>query len=216
MSVLSRKTTLIFDLGGVIIDIDPKGTFERFKKYSANLGHPVWQQGLHFDLFKSYECGQIDDRSFLQTLQEIAGNTDLSESKLISLWNSMLLGIPLQRLQLVEKLKSHYRLLILSNTNQIHRVAFDTILKDTTGRQNFGHWFHGLYYSYEIGLRKPDPNIYKFVLEKEGLSAKETLFFDDNPENIQSAQSVGIDGVLVKHPDQLFDFFKNNRFEREA
>ena len=199
--------TLIFDLGGVIIDIDPAGCFERFQQLAFSTEHPAWNEGLEYQLFKDYEIGILSNSFFLDELRSIMANGQISNQQLIDLWNTMLIDISLEKLNLLEKLREDYRLVLLSNTNYLHMKGFNQILKNKTGKEDFSHWFDEIYFSFQMGVRKPSIEIYQMLLEKEQCRASETYFLDDNAENIRAANSLGIQTKLISQPNEILTLF---------
>ncbi|MFC2187837.1 HAD family hydrolase [Fulvivirgaceae bacterium LMO-SS25] len=199
--------TLIFDLGGVIIDIDPAGCFKRFQQNAISLDHPAWQQGLDYPLFKDYEMGLLSNSFFLDELRSIMNNYQISDQQLIELWNTMLIDISMEKLNLFERLRENYKLVLLSNTNYLHMKGFNSILKEKTQRDDFAHWFDEIYFSFQMGVRKPSLEIYQMVLEREQSNANELYFLDDNAENIRAANSLGIQTKLISHPNEILTVF---------
>ena len=199
--------TLIFDLGGVIIDIDPAGCFKRFQQNAISLDHSAWQQGLEYQLFKDYEMGLLSNSFFLDELRNIMSNSNITDQELIDLWNTMLVDISLGKLQLLEKLRENYRLVLLSNTNYLHMNGFNAILKEKTQKDDFSYWFDEIYFSFQMGVRKPSLEIYKMVLEREQSNANDLYFLDDNAENILAANSLGIQTKLISHPNEILTVF---------
>jgi putative hydrolase of the HAD superfamily len=123
----------------------------------------------------------------------------------------MLLDIPPSRLEFLRFLKDHYRMFLLSNTNQIHLDQVNKILHDVCGKKDFLHFFERTYYSHLMKKRKPDYEIFEQVLIENNLLAEETLFIDDSSENLHGASSLGIKTLLVTSEKSLFDFFDYDR-----
>jgi FMN phosphatase YigB (HAD superfamily) len=107
----------------------------------------------------------------------------------------------------LKSLKARYRTFLLSNTNGIHVKCFSESLSKTHGIDSLDSLFERVYYSHQMRMRKPDPEIYEFVLRENNLAASETLFLDDNEKNIAGARAVGIETFLVRDPNQLFNLF---------
>ena len=124
-------------------------------------------------------------------------------------WNSLLLDLPPERVELLKKLRENYRLFLLSNTSSIHITQVNKILEATTGIEKLDDLFEKVYYSYDMGLMKPDPAIYLQVLKEQGLEAEETLFLDDNADNIAAASKLGIDTIHVQKPVTILDYLKD-------
>ncbi|MGK7393839.1 MAG: HAD family hydrolase [Candidatus Cyclobacteriaceae bacterium M3_2C_046] len=199
--------TIIFDLGGVILNIDPLRTLQAFAQLVHQSPTQV-QELIHKDraILLEYEVGHIDDQEFIQRLHSSTGY-QISHDDFIRAWNQVLIAIPPDRIELLKQLRHRYQLIMLSNTNHLHKIRFHQILQQTTGYQNFDQLFHKVYLSHEIHLRKPDPAIYQYVLDKNQLEPAQTLMLDDLPENLEGAQSVGIKTRLIQRNNPNFDFF---------
>jgi putative hydrolase of the HAD superfamily len=113
-------------------------------------------------------------------------------------WNSILGTFSVDDLLWASGLRRSFRTAILSNTNELHRASFEEMLRLQTEGNNLTDYFDGVYYSQLLGLRKPDKDVFLRVLEFEGWHARETLFVDDNQQNLQSAANLGMGVVL--HP----------------
>ena len=194
---------IIFDLGGVIMNIDFKKTEAAF----AELGFTDFKQHMtQFHItpfFEEYETGKINDDEFVQGIQKIAGKP-LTEQQIIQAWNALLLDFPLERIELLEKLKKHYRIFLLSNTNALHYAAFQQTLHALTGKF-LEDIFEKTYFSHTAHLRKPDAAIYQLVLDESKLNATETLFIDDTASNFSGAEEIGIQILHLKPPMSITD-----------
>lgn len=206
--IKSSIKNLIFDLGGVIVNLDTNATVKALAKL-GKLTDDDTVSIYSLDFFKNYEKGLISDEEFRKQLQQKLHNCSVNE--LQAAWNSMLLDIPPARLEFLRSLREKYRMFLLSNTNQIHIDQVNVILKDACGAEDFSHFFDKAYYSHQLKMRKPDTEIYKHVLEENNLSAEETLFIDDNAENLRGAEQLGIHTLLVTSEKSLFDFFNYDR-----
>lgn len=207
---------LIFDLGGVIINIDISLTIAAFAKHfgvsSSALEAFLNEQGL----WHLHEKGKLSDEMLLSGLNayfltHLAEPTvSLSAAAFTKSWNTLLLNIPQQRIYLLQKLSSKYRLFLLSNTNATHIVEVNRKLAAENGiRSGLGSLFEKTYYSHDLGMRKPDAEIYEYVLQDKGLAAQETVFIDDNEQNIISASEVGIQTIWVKPPYTILELLAN-------
>jgi len=207
LSVLSNQSfdNIIFDLGGVIINLSVPATFAAFAKASGKSLEEVSAQA-NAQAFFDYEKGLISDEQFREQVKSIF-NWNTSDEVFDQCWNAMLLDIPLERLQLLERLKKEYRIFLLSNTNEIHLKKFNHILYESTGRDSMDHYFHKAYYSHRMKMRKPDTEIFEFVLNENKLNPTETLFLDDNVSNLEGAAQTGIQTFHVKSPDLIFSLF---------
>ena len=192
---------IIFDFGDVFIDLKKQAIDTEFRK----LGLTAWHDDLDA-LNKKYEIGKIDELEFMQGFQKHLPNADLAEIR--AAWNSILGDFPLYRLEFLQMIASKYRLFLLSNTDNTHIEKFEHKEGQTFAR-DFYSCFEKVYFSYEIGIRKPDENAFKYVINNHNLNPKKTLFVDDKKENTDMAEKlgfqvwnlqVGIDDVV-----ELFD-----------
>jgi putative hydrolase of the HAD superfamily len=194
---------IIFDLGNVIIDLDlDRSELELKKIFGKNLGEKLQRAGIQ-DIFLDYEKGLVSEELFLDKLQSIDQNA-ISRRRIIDAWNAMLLGTPHRRLHLLKKLKENYRVFLLSNTNATHLDWVYDDLRKTYNISNFEEqFFHKAYYSHLINRRKPDADIFEFVLNDALITPQETLFIDDNADNIATASKLGIKSVQHRIGDEV-------------
>jgi len=188
---------IIFDLGNVLYDIDFEIMYKRFHE----LGIPNFEN--HFTLnqadplFFDLEKGLIDQVAFCKGLNQMY-NLSLSHGQIITAWNSLLIGFREKSLDWIKAHQQKFPMFLYSNTNQIHYDLFIPQYKQEVG-ENFEKLFKTTYYSHEMGMRKPDPASFQYILDQEGLIAAETLFIDDNEPNVAAASSVGLQ-VLYLQP----------------
>ncbi|MGD1839378.1 MAG: HAD family hydrolase [Thermonemataceae bacterium] len=205
--VPSSIQNIIFDLGGVIINIDFDLTMQALQQFTTqeDLGKGAYLGKA--PLFYEYETGQIGSATFLQRLQT-QFQLKASTTQLNAAWNALLLDIPAARIALLQQLQSQYRLFLLSNTNPIHFEAVEQILYKASGVAHFHQLFEKVYLSYEMGKAKPEAAIYQQVLKENTLEAAATLFIDDSLANIEAAQQLGIQTVHIE-PEQytILDIF---------
>lgn len=189
---------IIFDLGNVIIDLDIQRTEIAFQ---ALLGEKYQQtlQGLQLqDIFEQYETGKVTEDTFISTLQQSTSH-DVSAEAIKTAWNAMLLGIPPQRFEMLLRLKQQYAVFLLSNTNQTHLDCVYQYLIKTYNVTDFEtRYFHKAYYSHLVQLRKPNVDIYEYVLQDANILASESVFIDDVAANIEGANLAGIHTIHHK------------------
>jgi glucose-1-phosphatase len=192
---------IIFDLGGVIMNIDFKKTEAAFEALGfANFKQYITQ--FHITpFFEQYETGMIDDTAFIKGIQNLA-ERPITEDQVIASWNALLLDFPPRRLELLEAIKKRYRIFLLSNTNALHHHAFQQTLHAQTGLL-LEDIFEKTYYSHTAHLRKPDAAIYQLVLKENTLHPGETLFIDDTASNFTGAEALGIQTLHLKPPMQI-------------
>jgi len=199
---------LIFDLGNVIVDIDYQKALQRIKEEVSTEFHDKVDGFYLTDFHKDYEVGRIDSGRFREEVRSYF-QQDWNDEKVDELWNALLLKIPLERLELISKLKENFQVGVLSNTNLIHIHAVNKILHDDHGIENFDPIFDWVFLSHEMGLSKPSPQIYEKMLVDLGTSGDRVVFFDDLIANVEGAKAVGIQAVHVTGPEVIFDYFKN-------
>ncbi len=187
---------IIFDLGGVIVNIDPQLTANAFAKLSGTDPVDIMALHRHENFFTDYEKGLIDDRTFRENLREFIGKR-VTDEEIDTAWGAILMDIPEKKIVLIEKARQHCRTFLLSNTNNIHRIKFTGTLKDLTG-QHFEDYFEKVYYSFRMGKRKPDEDIFLQVLSENNLTAEETLLIDDSFPNIETARKLGMKVLHVE------------------
>jgi glucose-1-phosphatase len=182
---------IVFDLGGVILNIDYELPVKAFKKLGIDDFSSHFSQKTQTKLLDQYETGELSSEEFLDAIREHVkpGTSDLD---IINAWNSILLDLPEERLFTIEKASENHRIFLLSNTNDIHIQEFNNYLLEEHNLPSLEPFFEQLYLSYEIGLRKPDPRIFEYILQDAGLEPDKTLFIDDSIQHIQAANELGI------------------------
>lgn len=187
----SRLDTLILDLGGVLIDVDYARSAEAFKALGVERFEEQFSKARQTDLFDRFERGAISPALFRDEVRHTLG-PDLKDRQIDSAWNAMLGTIPATRMQLVEELRNRYRVYLLSNTNRIHVPAFLDIVRRQNHINDFAQEFDGVFYSCEIGMRKPDAGIFHHVLKATHASPSGTLFIDDSIQHVEGARAAGL------------------------
>jgi glucose-1-phosphatase len=208
-SVLNNDIkNLIFDLGGVILDLDVPQTLQSFSRIAGVEMEKVNTIFKESKGFEEYEKGAINDSQFRDFIRDIY-HVNSSDDQIDACWNAMLRGIPIRKLELLDSLKSHYNVFLLSNTNNIHHEYINKTLMPSIARGKvLEDYFHKAYYSHRMLKRKPNHDIYQQVLDENGFIPMETLFLDDNAANVEGARGVGIEAVFVNTPDFILDYFK--------
>ena len=200
---------IIFDLGDVILNIDVPIASKSFADLSGREQSEILTIFKENELFRQFETGAMDEPTFRNYVREILNFPDLSDEAIDTAWNSLLLDLPPERVELLKKLAAKYRIFLLSNTSSIHITQVNKILEASTGVKKLEDLFETVFLSYEIGLMKPDTRIYQEVLDKAGLKAEETLFLDDNADNIRSAAQLGIETIHVQKPVTILEYLKD-------
>lgn len=194
-------------MGGVVIDIDFDLTFSAFADLADKSIDEVKNIMGEINIWDQYERGELTDQEFVDTIRK---SLDLKQTdeEIITAWNGLLLELPKRRIDLVKELNTRYDTYVLSNTSNLHIEGVNKILEASTGEKDLKDVFGKIYYSYEINRRKPDLDIYEFVLKDAGLKAEETLFLDDNLDNVLAAQKVGINIIHVDPPTCITHYLK--------
>ncbi len=176
---------IIFDFGDVFINLDKQATYREIAKLGVTEVNEQMMQ-----VYYKYEMGLMSTDEFVSVFHD---EFSIAKKDLIDAWNAILLDFPLHRLQFLKELSASkkYRLFLLSNTNDLH-ISW---IKNEWGEKlyaEFKECYEQFYLSHEINLRKPNTNIYEFVLNENDLKAEETYFIDDTKENTDAANSLGI------------------------
>ena len=206
---------LLFDLGGVIIDIDPSITINTLKSLSKNSSNNF--SGLDYryskkispllQVFFEYEKGNISDSVFRNGIRKI-GDIVASDSQIDSIWNSVIVKIYKDLLDIIFSLRNKFKIMILSNTNSIHKKHFNQLVVGMYGK-SFDKLFDMVFYSYKLGTRKPEQKIYQRVLDDSKFEGSDILFFDDMKENLKASEVVGMKTFHVKDLVSIKNFLKS-------
>ncbi len=193
---MSEIKNIIFDLGGVIINLDIPKTISEFNKLTNKPFESIYTQLQQSPIFDLFDKGQISEADFFFELNNSL-DQPLTHKQLLNAWNAMLLDFPIHRLELLNQLKQRYRIFLLSNTNETHIAQFENDLYQHHGYKNLEPFFEKVYYSCKMNMRKPDREIFDFVLQENTLNASETIFIDDSPQHIEGALKIGIKAHLL-------------------
>ncbi len=186
---MSKKTlNIIFDFGNVLMNLN----VDRAKTELYRL------LGVDYDLYHEempscyaeYEMGKISTDEFRERLENLY-DIKINPYQFTKSWNSLLQNIPISRIRLLEELKKHYKLILLSNTNSLHMTWVAQYLKEQE-LTHFFDLFEHVYLSYKIGIRKPDKKIFQYVLDDAKILPEQTIFFDDGKMHIDAALALGI------------------------
>ena len=187
---------IILDLGGVLLNIDYHKTKNAFQYLGFEEFDKMYSQYSADAVFAQLETGVISNQVFYETMIQRSGGR-ISAPSIKLAWNAMLLNFRTETLEFLEKLSEKYSLFLLSNTNAIHLAAFEEIFRAETGEDSLNNYFKKAYYSHEVGLRKPNEDIFEFVLADANIEASETMFIDDSYNNIETAGRLGFKTHLL-------------------
>jgi putative hydrolase of the HAD superfamily len=186
-----RVSNLILDFGGVIIDVDYGRVVQVFRQLGIADFDRLYSRQRQSRLFDAFEKGLISETEFRATLRRYLPPA-ISDEEIDRAWNSMIGTIPQKRMDFLKELARHYRLYLLSNTNIIHTRTITQRLNRQYGENAFERLFQRIYYSFQIGLRKPEEAIYGRVMQENQLSYQDTLFIDDSEQHVEGARQAGL------------------------
>jgi len=200
----SHIKNIIFDLGGVLLDIDYQRSIDAFKTLGFSNIEETFNKEYLSGFFEEMEKGSISPEDFRHKIRQILNKT-LDDNTIDRAWNAILIGFKPERIELLKQLKHKYRTFLLSNTNIIHYYHYNQLLFKHTGVRNISILFEKDYYSHEIGVRKPDETAYKIILDNHKLNPAETLFIDDAAINLEGAAKLGINTIQVSESFTIMD-----------
>lgn len=203
---LAKIDAIIFDLGGVILDINIEGVFKKFKDAGIGNGKPGLEVIKTNKAFTQFETGKITPAEFRDEIRKDSKN-DFTDEVFDSIWNSMLLPYSKERIVFLEKIRLKYRTFLMSNTNIIHFETYSKTLNDNFGYRHLDDLFEKAYYSHTSGMRKPDTAFYELILKENRLIAENTLFVDDFIENIKAAESLNIKTYHIANGNTILDLY---------
>jgi putative hydrolase of the HAD superfamily len=200
-----KYTAVIFDLGGVIIHIDYAATIRAFENLGFGDFHNLYSQAKQSGLFDELETGKISGQRFVNELLPYL-KLGTSPNKVVAAWNAMIGTIPQERIALLQKVRERYPTFLLSNTNELHMQA---VLRswDASSEKPMNDFFNHIFLSHEIGMRKPNTDIFEFVCGENNLNPDDTLFIDDTLQHIEGAKACGLQTVHLTYFEQLDQLF---------
>ncbi|KAA9339206.1 HAD family phosphatase [Hymenobacter busanensis] len=205
MPALHRLPNLLFDFGGVIINIDYQRTLEAMRALSPAGSTIEFTQQAQAQLFDDMETGRLSPEDFRSGLRRHYNLHHATDEQLDAAWNAMLLDVPLERLELIRELRAQgHQTALLSNTNAIHINTINAQLKSQYG---FAHGIADVldrvFYSQEVGLRKPGEEIFRHALREMNWRPEETLFIEDSFQHIETARRLGLHTLFLAPPLSL-------------
>ncbi len=189
---------IIFDLGVVILDVDYNRTSEAFKQLGLVDFDQHYSKAKQDNFFDRFETGEMTDEEFRETIRQHISQP-VSVDQIDAAWNAMLIAVPQTTIELLEDIGKKKRIFLLSNTNRIHIKAFTGIIDKQYGFQKFENLFEKTYYSCHLGMRKPDAEIFDFVIRQNHLALSETLFIDDSLQHVEGAREYGLTALHLKN-----------------
>lgn len=197
---LSGIRNIIFDMGGVIIDIDYNLTAKAFEKCGIAEFDKIFNQASQLDFIIAFERGEIEPAEFRKQIRSKVG-INLSDLVIDECWNALILDLQSSRVKVIEKLAQQYKLYLLSNNNAIHFKKLKSKIEQVIPFPHFCALFQKTYFSHLIQLQKPSKESFLLVINENQLKPEETLFVDDSVQHIKSAAELGLRTLLV-HSNQ--------------
>ncbi|MFA5327785.1 MAG: HAD family phosphatase [Prolixibacteraceae bacterium] len=206
MEILNGIRNIIFDLGGVLLNIDPQKTIDAF----GNLGMPqlVANTGLSYDhdIFFRMEKGQVTPEEFRDGIRSLLPQL-VSNEAIDNAWTAMLLDFPEIRVKLVNNLRKDFKIFLFSNTNAIHVEKYHSSFRNQHEFE-VSTLFEKDFYSNEIGFRKPTPESFQEIIRLSGVNPEESLFIDDSQQNVQAAIASGLRGFWLGNGQKIEEIFQ--------
>ena len=200
-----KPINLLFDYGGVLVDLDKQRCIRAFAALGFDI-RPYLGTYAQAGFFSELERGAITEKTFCNKIRQAAANDALTDEQICNAWKDYLTGVPEERLQLLLKIRRHYPVYLLSNTNAIHWRMAEQEYFNWQGHA-VGDFFLKEFLSFEIGAEKPSPAIYQAVIDGIGCEAADILFFDDSEVNCEAARQMGMQARLAPANSGWLDFF---------
>jgi putative hydrolase of the HAD superfamily len=197
---------LIFDFGGVICNIEITRTEKEFYRLGLRSFEKDYSVSNRESLFGSFEAGSLSESQFRDLIRKWIPNP-VTDHQIDAAWNALLLDIPKPRIDLLVRLRSRYRLFLLSNTNPIHHRQFKQNLQEQHGFEDFPALFEKTYFSYILRMKKPSREMFEFVIRDAGIIPRESLFIDDSLEHIVGAREAGLYAYHLKKGEDIIELF---------
>ena len=204
----AKIKNIIFDLGGVILDIDETIVYKELEKLGIKTSELARSKEF-IDIMSKFDTGIYTAPTFRKKTKALLGLGKMTDKRFDAIWNAMLLDIPRERVEAIEKIKKHYKIFLMSNSNVIHYDLYVRDLQLRFGYHEFDELFNKSYFSFAEHLEKPDPRFFELILDHEGLLPEETLFIDDTAANIEVAKSLGIKTYHISREELVRNLFEN-------
>lgn len=205
---MTNRPVLLFDFGGVIVDLDRAHVLESFRALGMDIS-PYLGTFKQNGIFSQLEQGRVTIPEFCEALRQLSRCPGVTDEAIVKAWESFLhKGVPTERLDMLLRIKQHYSVNLLSNTNAIHwRMAQDDFFRyEGRGVHDF---FDHIFLSCQLGMEKPDAHLFEKVIEGLQVPAADILFFDDSEVNCGAARQCGMQALLAPAGSEWFKYFDN-------
>ncbi|MEM9264216.1 MAG: HAD family phosphatase [Cyanobacteria bacterium P01_F01_bin.13] len=204
MSYLTEIGNIIFDLGGVIVNLDYGLTIQALSELAGYDITQQYSQQIQADIFSKFEVGTITVAEFRQGLMELL-KFEASDEALDQAWSALILDFPPERVELVRQIGQRKRIFLLSNINELHLATSDRKFTEAMGTDigTLADQFERAYYSHLVCDRKPNPSIFQRVVDENNLDPSKTLFLDDTAHNLIGAQKIGLQTLHITQENPI-------------
>jgi FMN phosphatase YigB (HAD superfamily) len=203
-AAMQTAKNIIFDLGGVLLEIDFALTGKAFEDLGVHDFLSLYNQYHADTFFADFEKGKVPVEEFVNHIRRICNCPHLSSEQITGAWDALLIRFPQERVDWLLSIAKKYRIFLFSNTNIVHYQWFAAAFERQAGKA-FNDCFVKAYYSHEMGLRKPDAESYQMILDEQNLIPAETIFIDDTLKNVEAAKKLGLIGVHLEKPRTVLD-----------
>jgi FMN phosphatase YigB (HAD superfamily) len=200
---MQKIENIILDYGNVIFMIDFAKSQQAFSQLGIINVDEIFAHSGQIELFDDFDKGNISSEEFRNGIRNLTINNTLTDEQIDIAWNALLMGVPEGKHELLLQLKSKYRTFLLSNNNAIHYAYCMKHIQDTYGVEDNSYFFEHTYYSHLIGMRKPNADIFEYVLQEQNLDPHKTLFIDDSPQHLRTAAALGLHTALCTEEEPL-------------
>lgn len=198
--------TIIFDLGGVFINLDFERANASFSQLFGVDFKPYYGHAAQSDIFNNFEKGTLSAHEFAEHWRKIFNKPEVTNEQIFDAWNSLLIDWPVKRMNMLKKAREYYRIFLLSNNNIIHEEGCHKLAMQA-GNTNLHGLFEKAYLSHEMGMRKPDAEIFERVIDEQNIDLKTTLFIDDSIQHIKGASKTGLQAYHLTGTETITDLF---------
>lgn len=206
MEILKGIKNIIFDLGGVLNNLDPKKTIDAFSQ--LGMKELIGEKGLSYDheIFYLMEQGKVTPEEFRNGVRKLLPG-EATDYQIDAAWTAMLLDFPKVRVELVQKLRNEFVIYLFSNTNAIHVMKYQSNFRNEHGFE-VSSLFEKDFHSNEIGFRKPTPESFQEIIRLSGIHPEESLFIDDSLQNVEGAIACGLKGFWLEPGQKVEEIFR--------
>ena len=206
MEILKNIRNIVFDLGGVLLNIDPHKTIKAFNQ--LGMKQLIGDKGLTYDheIFYMMEQGKLTPDEFRNGVRKLLPG-EVTDDQIDAAWTAMLLDFPTIRVELLQKFRNEFGIYLFSNTNAIHVTKYQSIFRNQHGFE-VSSLFDKLFHSNEIGYRKPTPESFKKIIQLSGIRPHESLFIDDSNTNVEGAIACGLKGYWLQPGQKVEEIFQ--------